>query len=184
MVVASTLASTSGRRAFIFARSYYLGASGCDLARDLESLFECGHLAVELLLVDPTQDFAHRRPRLDAEREQMPALDDRFRRRVLDAEGARALQEPLDARAVEASGSPQAVRARDAREQLEIDLLRQPSKRAVADRCRRLEERQRLQMVRDHAQHLVTHVVAADRLDVQAIEQRLRRLDSRLLVIH
>ena len=39
------------------------------------------------------------------------------------------------------AGAAEAVRLRDPREQLEVDLLREPAERAVADRRRRLEER-------------------------------------------
>ena len=65
----------------------------------------------------------------------------------------------------------EAVRLGDARQQLEVDLLRQPPERAVADRRRRLEERQRLQVVGDDAEHLAADVEAADRMHVQPIEQ-------------
>ena len=72
----------------------------------------------------------------------------------------------------------------DPRQQLEVDFLRQPPERAVAHRRRRLEEGQRLQMVRDDAEHLAADVVAAERMHVEPIEQPRGRRDARLFVIH
>ena len=78
---------------------------------------------------------------------------------------------------------PVAVRHRDPHEQLEVYLLRQPPEGAVAHRRRRLGEGVRLQMVRDDASHLPRDIVTADRLDVQAVEQRGGWRDAGLLVI-
>ena len=68
----------------------------------------------------------------------MPSLDQRLGRRVLDAELARALDEPVHRRAVEPAAASLAVGPRDARQQLEVHFLRQPPERAVADRRLRL----------------------------------------------
>ena len=113
----------------------------------------------------------------------MPALHQRLRRRVLDAKLARALEKPVHRRAVEPAGPPEAVGLRDAREQLEVHFLRQAAERAIGYRRRRLPEHARLEMVRDDAQDLRADVVAVDRVDVQAIEDRGGRGDASLLVI-
>ena len=105
----------------------------------------------------------------------MPSLDERLGRRVLDAELARALDEPVHRRTVEAAAASFAVGPRDPRQQLEVHLLREPPERAVADRRLRLAEHARLQVVRDDAEHLAAHVVPLQRMDVQPIEQRRRR---------
>ena len=52
--------------------------------------------------------------------------------RVLDAERARALEEPVHRRAIERAGAAVAVGLREARQQLEVDFLRQAPERAVA----------------------------------------------------
>ncbi len=80
------------------------------------------------------------------------------------------------------AGAPEAVGARETREQLQIHLLRETTERAVAD-VRRLVEHARLQMLGDEADDLPAHVEAVDGVDVQPIEQRLGRLDAGLLVI-
>ena len=100
--------------------------------------------AVQLLFVDRLQDLADPRTRLQAEREQVPAEQDRRRRAMLDAERARALEEPVHRGAVELSGlAAYAVGLGDARQQLEVDLLREPAERAVADLVAHLEPRAR-----------------------------------------
>ena len=60
-----------------------------------------------------------------------------------------------------AAGAAEAVGARDAREQLQVHLLRQPPERAVAD-VAGLVEHARLQVVRDEADDLAAHVEAVD----------------------
>ena len=61
---------------------------------------------------------------------------------MLDAERARALEEPVHRGAVERAGlAAQAVGLREPREQLEVHLLRQPPERAVADFVAHLEPR-------------------------------------------
>jgi len=89
---------------------------------------------------------------------------------MLDAERPRALDEPVHRGAVEVSGAPEAIRAGEPREQLQIHLLRETAKCAIADTCR-LPERARLQVMSDKSDHLRTDVEAVDRVNVQAIEQ-------------
>ena len=61
---------------------------------------------------------------------------------MLDAERARALEEPVHRRAVELPRlASDAVGLRDAREQLEVDFVREPAERAVADLVAHLEPR-------------------------------------------
>ncbi len=116
-----------------------------------QPLVERLHAAHRAAVRKAAQDFAHPRARFDAELEQVPAQDDRRRGAMLDAERARALEKPVDRRAVERSRPPEAVRLRDAREQLEVDLLRQPAEGAVADRGCATWRMLRLQVVRDDA---------------------------------
>ena len=93
------------------------------------------------------------------------------------------VDEPVHRRTVESAAATLAVGPGDTREQLEIDLLREPPKRAVADRRLRLGEHARLQVMRHQAEDLAAHVVAVDRMHVEPIEQRRRRRDACLLVI-
>jgi hypothetical protein len=91
--------------------------------------------AVELQLVDRAKDLAHARSGLHAEIDQMPSEQNRRWRLVLDAKRSRAIEEPLDARAIEHAGATGAIRSRKADEQFEIDLLRQRETRRRS-RCR------------------------------------------------
>ena len=91
---------------------------------------------------------------------------------MLDAERARAVDEPVHRRAVERSGSAAAVGAREARQQLEIDPLRETAERAVADASRGLVKHARLAGAGDEAEHLRAHVVAVDRVDVERSSSR------------
>jgi len=72
---------------------------------------------------------------------------------MLDAEGSRALEEPVHGRAVEVPRPSETVRLRHPREQFEIDLLRQPPERAVAHRRWGLPEHSRLQVMSHDAEH-------------------------------
>ena len=76
-----------------------------------------------------------------------------------------------------------AIRSREARQQFEIDFLRQPAERAVGHGVARLEERHRPQVFGDEADHLRAHVEAVERVDVEAIEDLRRRLDAHRFVI-
>src|SRR6185503_3297541 len=99
-----------------------------------------------------------------AERQQVPAEQQRLRRAVLDAEGARAFEEPVHGGAVEpARRASFAVRLGDPREQLEVDLLRQPSERAVANFIAHLVPGAWFEMLRGDADDLAADVVAVDR---------------------
>ena len=118
-----------------------------------DSCLDGRDLAVELFFVDLLQDFADARAWREAQRQQVSAEQQRRRRPMFDAERARALDEPVHRRAVEVPGPPEAVGAREAREQLEIDLLREPAERAVGD-VRGLVERARLQVMRDESDDL------------------------------
>ena len=81
------------------------------------------------------------------------------------------------------AGAAVTIRSREARQQFEIDLLREPAERAVGDGVARLEERHRPQVFGDQAEHLRAHVEAVERVDVEAIEDLRRRLDAHRLVI-
>ncbi len=62
----------------------------------------------------------------------MTALDEWVGWRVLDTERACTLEKPGDAGAIEMSGPPEAIGLRDAGQQLEVDFLRESTKRAIA----------------------------------------------------
>src|SRR5256885_1774644 len=133
-----------------------------------DRLLESRDRAVHLLLVYGFQNLADARARLHAEREQVPAEENRRRRPMLDAERARSLEEPVHRGAVEAAGAPPlAVRLRDAREQLEVHFVREPAERAVADFVAHLVPGTRLEVLRGDAEHLPADVVAVDRVDVE-----------------
>src|SRR5262245_29443992 len=115
----------------------------------------------------------------------MTAEQNRRWRPLLDAERSRALEEPIHRRAVElARPAAFAVGLRDARQELEIDLLREPAECAVTDFITHLVPGSRLEMLRGDPQHLSADVVSVDGVDVQSIEQRGRRRHPELLVIH
>ena len=62
--------------------------------------------------------------------------------------------------------------------------MREPAERAVADLVAHLEPRAGLQMLGGDARATCrAHVVAVDRVHVQAIEERRRRRDALFLVI-
>jgi hypothetical protein len=63
----------------------------------------------------------------------VPAEHERAGRRVLDAKGTRAFEEPRHRRAIEVPRASTAVGLGEASEEFEVDLLCQPPKRAVAD---------------------------------------------------
>src|SRR5438105_14271455 len=101
---------------------------------------------------------------------------------MLDAKRPRAFDEPVHRRAVEAARTAETIRAREAREPLEVHFLREPPERTVGH-VARLAKRAGLEVVRDQANDLCTDVEAVDGVDVQPIEQQERRRDARLLVI-
>src|SRR5450759_1394814 len=104
--------------------------------------------AIELLLVNRLQNLTHPRSRRHAERDHVASEQDRFRRTMFDAERPCPLQEPVHRVAVEVAWlATEAIRFRETREQLEIDLGRQPSKGAVADLVAHLEPHPRLQVL-------------------------------------
>ncbi len=113
----------------------------------------------------------------------MPALDERLRRRVLHAQLARALDEPVHRGTVEAAATPVAIRPRQPREQLQVHLQGEPAERAVPDRGLGLAEHARLQVIRDDPEHFAAHIVPLERMDGQAIQQRRGRPDACLFVI-
>ena len=142
-------------------------------------------LAVELLFVHRLQNLAHAAARLDTEREQVAAEENRRRRAVLHTERARAIEKPVHGRAVEAAGlAAHAISLRDAGQQFEIHLVREPPEGAVAHLVADLEPGARLEVLRHEPDDLLTDVVAIERVHVEPIEQRVRRRDALLLVIH
>ena len=114
--------------------------------------------------------------------DQVVAEQERSGGAMLDAESASSRQEPVHGGAVETSGAPQAVGTGHSRQELEVDLLCEPSKCAVADvLC--LVQHSRFQVVGHQSNHLLAHVEAVDGVNVQAIEQAQRRRDAGLFVI-
>src|SRR5687767_12360726 len=101
---------------------------------------------------------------------------------MLDAKRTGALEEPIHGGTIKVAGAAKAIRARDAGEEFEVDLLRQAAKRTVAD-VLRLAEHPRFQVVRSEADDLRADVEAIDCVDVQAIEQAGRRRYTGFLVI-
>src|SRR5205814_8416939 len=100
-------------------------------------------------------------------------------RRMLDAEESRAVQKPVHRRTIEAARlATEAVGFRDSGQQLQLRFLREPAKGAVADAVARLVPSAGLEMLRDDAQHLLSHVVSVDGMDVQSIEKRRRWRDA------
>src|SRR5262249_8527414 len=139
--------------------------------RAFDRLLERGHLIVELLFVHQLQHFADARSRFHPELEHVAAEQNRRRRPMLDAERSRALEKPIHRRAVELSGpAALAVRLRDACQELEVDLLRETAKRAVADLVAHLVPGPRLQMLRGDPEYVPADVVSVDRVDIQSIE--------------
>ena len=76
-----------------------------------------------------------------------------------------------------------AVRAREADEQLQVDLLRQPAKGAVGHGVFRLVKRARTEVFGNQAEHLPAHVESIQRVDVESIEDPCRRLNAHRLVV-
>ena len=148
-----------------------------------DGVLEILHDAVQLQLVHRFQDSSHLRTGRDAELHQVPPEQDRRRRLVLDAERAGAVDEPVHRRTIERARSAVAIRAGEADQQLQVDLLRQSPERAVGHRVFRLVERARTQVLGDQPQHLRADVEVVERSHVQAIENPCRRLDALRLVI-
>ena len=145
-----------------------IASSPEDSFRFLDSLFDARDLTIELLFVDLLQQLTDARPRGETELEQVSAEQQWRRRSMLDAERAGSRQEPVHCGAVECAGASETVGAREAREQFQVDLLRETAKRAVSD-VGGFVEHAGLQVVRDEADHLTPHVEAVDRVDVQPI---------------
>src|SRR4051812_2666757 len=160
------------------------GLGAQNLPRGGDRIVEVGDLTVHLLLVHRFQNVSDAWPRLEAEREQMAAEQDRLRWTMLNAERAGAFEEPVHRRAVErARPPPLAIGFRHARQQFEIHLVREAPKRAVADFVAHLEPGSRLEVLRRDPEYLPANVVAFEGVDVEAIEQRGGRRDTLLLVI-
>src|ERR1041384_7890660 len=98
----------------------------------------------------------------------MASEEQRRRWSMLDAERPRALDEPVHRRAVEVAAAAETVRARQPREQLEIDLLREPAEGAVGH-VPGFAKRAWLQVMRNQPDDLRPYVEAIDRVDVQPI---------------
>ena len=139
------------------------------------------HVAAIYAFARTADDYADE-PGRDAD-ERLRLLQEWRRRLVLDAERSGPRDEPVDPRAIEGPGAPVAIGAREARQQLEVDFLRQPAERAVGDAVSRLEKRHRAQMLGDKAQHLPAHVEPVERVDVEAIQDRRGRRHTHRLVI-
>src|SRR5206468_12066120 len=108
--------------------------------RGFGCLLHIRHPSLKLLFVHRSQNLADARARVHAEREQMTPEQNRRRRTMLDAERASALQKPVHCLAVECTRlAPKTICLREPREQLEVDLLRESPKRAVADFVTHLE---------------------------------------------
>ena len=112
----------------------------------------------------------------------MTAEQERCRRRVFHAERAGPFEEPVHRRAVEGAAAAVAVGAAEAHEQLEVRTLGQAAEGAIAHGVLRLVERARPQVFGRDRQYLRAHVVAVNRVDVQAVENARRRRDTRRLV--
>ena len=80
--------------------------AGDDRSGERKAFVERLHLAVQLLLVQTSQDLSHPRAWFDAELEQVAALARGRRRTMFDAESARAFEKALDRRAVERARRP------------------------------------------------------------------------------
>ena len=72
---------------------------------------------------------------------------------------AGAIEKPVHRRAVEVTGSPEAIGFRETREQLEIGFLCETTERAVSELLPFPVEHSGLQMVRDEAEHLAANVL-------------------------
>ena len=153
------LASAIGRR-----------HSNASLPRSLRRVVD---LAIQLQLVDRLQDLAHRGPGRSpkssrcrpsrigaAARCSTPSARARSRNQSI-AEQSNAPVRPWQ--------SARAKRASSSRSTFCASRRNAPS----LDRRPRLVERARLQVVRDEAEHLRAHVEAVERVDVEAIEQRV-----------
>src|SRR6185369_1868110 len=137
----------------------------------LDPRLDARDLAVKLLLVNELEYFADPRSGREPKREQMAAEQQRCGRMVLDAERTRALEEPIHRTAVEVSRAAETVGARHAREEFQVHFLSEAAEGAIADMgC--FPKRSGLEMVRDEADHLSSHVEAVDAVDVQPVEQR------------
>ena len=140
--------------------------------------------AVELLFVDSFQNRTHLGARLDAERQEVPAEQERSRRAMLDAERTGSIEEPIHRAALElARAAAQAVGLRKTSQQFKVDLSSEAPERAVPDLFAHFKPGTRLQMVRHQTGHLPADVIAANRVDVQAIQEGERRGHALLLVI-
>src|SRR5262245_6634398 len=116
------------------------GASLQQPFRCFDGLLECRHGPVHLLLVHRFQDLPDARSWFQPQLEQVPPEQNWRGWAMLDAEPARALEKPVHRRTIELPGLPAlAIGFRDTREQLEIDLVRESAKRAVADLIAHLE---------------------------------------------
>src|SRR5882672_2042311 len=66
-----------------------------DLPRERDAVLDRGDRAVKLLLVDLPEHHADARPRRQAKRQQVPALDDGVGWCVLNTQVSRALEKPV-----------------------------------------------------------------------------------------
>mgnify|MGYP003694295745 CR=1 FL=1 len=155
--------------------------------RGVDRLIERGHASVELLLVDAFRISPTRGSGLESELEQVAAEQDRWRRPMLDAERARAFEEPVHRRSsrsvpgLRPSQSDLATRASSSRS----TFVRQPAERAVADFVAHLEPRSRFEVLRGDAR-----APACERRSRRSTctfsrsSNAARRRDALLLVIH
>ena len=102
---------------------------------------------------------------------------------MLHAEGACTYEEPVHRRAVECPGPAETVGLREACQQLEVNLAGQTSERAVADAVEGLVPHPGLQVVCDQTNHLASHVIAVERVQVQPIEKTLGGRDAGLFMV-
>src|SRR5207237_7327182 len=93
-------------------------------------------------------------------------------RTMFHAKRACAIEKPIHRGAVEASGfTAQTIGLRQPRQELQIDLVREPPERPVSDLIAHFEPRTGFQVLRDQPSDLLPIVVAIERMNVQAIEK-------------
>src|SRR5262245_9090580 len=101
--------------------------------RFLAGLVQRGHRAVELSLVDDLDDAADLRSRRHAERQDVPAAQERLGRPLGDVELADTIQEPLHGEWREVAGAAETIRPGHPVQKTGLALSGQAADRAVRD---------------------------------------------------
>src|SRR5256714_6152202 len=158
-------------------------------ARGLLRLFERADATVELHLVDGARDLADEGRRPESHLKKVSAHQNRRGRPAFDRELARARDEPLlRLRRVPALArnprrvAPQTIGLRDAVQEFEFASARESSERAVGYLLALSVELAGLEVIAHEGDDLRAHVVAVEREELQAFEERNGRLNARLLV--